>query len=276
MSGFFEMMAAPVVLALILASMHGYLGSHVVKRGVIFVDIALAQVAAFGVAVALFFGAEVGTDKAFLVGLGSTFLGSLLLSRTRTGDDRIPQEAYIGIVYVVFSAAMILILTQVPHGGEEVRHLLVGAILWVTWPMLLKTAVLYGLLGLLLFFTHRPLHRISVDPAGARAAGVSLRRWDFFFYMVLGTVVTSSVQVAGVLLVFTLLVVPTVMAIRLFVSEKKQLLFVLGIGTTAVIVGSTASYVLDLPTGAAIVCTFGLFLGMQVLAESIWPAKRGK
>ena len=123
MSGFLEMMAAPVVIALILVAMHGYLGSHVVRRGVIFVDIALAQVAAFGVAVALFFGGEVGTDQAFAVGLGSTFLGALLLSRTRTREARIPQEAYIGIVYAVFSAAMILILTQVPHGGEEIRHL---------------------------------------------------------------------------------------------------------------------------------------------------------
>lgn len=269
MTGFLQMMAAPFVVALILVAMHGYLGSHVVKRGVIFVDIALAQVAAFGVAVALLLGGEIGTDLAFVAGLSSTLLGAGLLSRTRTRDDRVPQEAYIGIVYVVFSAAMILILTQVPHGGEEIRHLLVGAILWVSWPTVIKTAVIYGVLGVVLFFAHPTLHRISVDPEGARRAGLSLARWDFLFYLVLGTVVTSSVQIAGVLLVFTLLVVPTVMAMRLFRSERSQALFVLGTGTLAVSVGTLASWVLDLPTGAAIVCTFGLFLALQILGEHL-------
>ena len=262
-------MAPPVTIALVLVGMHGYLGSHVVKRGVIFVDIALAQVAAFGVAVSLFFGAEIGTDTAFTAGLVSTLLGALLLSGTRTRDEKVPQEAYIGIVYVVFSAAMILVLTQVPHGGEEIRHLLVGAILWVTWPVVLKTAILYAALGALLFFLHSRLHRISVNPEQARQDGMSLARWDFFFYLVLGTVVTSSVQIAGVLLVFTLLIVPTVMGIRLFTQERKQFLYVLGTGTGAVVVGATASYVLDLPTGAAIVCTFGIFLAIQIIGERL-------
>jgi zinc/manganese transport system permease protein len=269
MDGFVEMMAAPVVVALILVGMHGYLGSHVVRRGVIFVDIALAQMAAFGVAVALFFGGEVGTDRAFIVGLASALLGSLLLSRTRTRLEKVPQEAYIGIVYVVFNAGMILVLTQVPHGGEEIRHLLVGAILWVTWPVVLKTALLYLVLGAVLYFMHPTLTRISVDPAGARRSGISLRKWDLLFYMVLGTVVTSSVQIAGVLMVFTLLVVPAVMAIRLFAGDRAQFIYVLASGTAAVVVGSAASYVLDLPTGAAIVCTFGLFLGVQVVVESL-------
>jgi zinc/manganese transport system permease protein len=147
MQGFVGMMAAPVAAALVLVVMHGYLGGHVVRRGVIFVDIALAQVAAFGVAVALFFGAAVGTDAAWFSGLGATFLGALLISATRTGEARIPQEASIGIIDAVFSAAMILVLKQVPHGSEEIRQLLVGAILWVTWEEVLKTAVLYAALG---------------------------------------------------------------------------------------------------------------------------------
>jgi len=269
MSGFLEMMTAPVAISLVLVAMHGYLGSHVVKRGVIFVDIALAQIAAFGVAMAMLFGAEVGTDNAYFVGLTATFLGAVLLSATRGKNSRIPQEAYIGIIYVVFSAAMILVLTSVPHGGEEISHLLVGSILWVTWPVVIKTAILYGILGLVLYFCHKPLLRISEDPEGARRDGVRLGRWDFVFYMVLGMVVTSSVQVAGVLLVFTLLVVPSVMAIRLFSSLKGQFLWVVGMGTVVVIVGSGLSYVLDLPTGAAIVCTFGLALGVQVIIEAL-------
>jgi zinc/manganese transport system permease protein len=124
-------------------------------------------------------------------------------------------------------------------------------------------------LGGVLVFCHKPLRRISEDPERARAEGLHLGRWDFVFYMILGMVVTSSVQVAGVLLVFSLLVVPSVMALRLFPSLKGQFFWVVGVGTTVVIVGSALSYMLDLPTGAAIVCTFGFALGIQILIEGI-------
>ncbi len=272
MNGFLEMMAAPVAVSVVLVAMHSHLGYHVVKRGVIFVDIALAQVAAFGVAVSLLLGGEPGTRATWLVALASTFLGALLISRTRTRDQRAPQEAYIGIIYVVFSAAMILVLTQVPHGGESIRHLLVGQILWVTWPQVLETAVLYGALGLLLYRWRRPLLRISTDPDGAWRDGLNLRRWDFLFYMVLGTVVTSSVQIAGVLLVFTLLVVPTVMGVRLFDRTRDHFAYALVVGVLAVILGAALSYGLDLPTGAAVVCVFGLLLVLQIVLEG--PLKR--
>lgn len=275
MNEFVGIMAAPVVAALVLVVMHGYLGGHVVRRGVIFVDIALAQVAAFGVAVALYFGAEVGTDAAWFAGLGATFVGAVLIAVTRTGGHRIPQEAYIGIIYAVFSAAMILVLTQVPHGSEEIRHLLVGAILWVTWSDVLKTAALYAILGGLLWWAHDRLTLISADPDLARTRGLRLRRWDFLFFAVLGTVVTSSVQIAGVLLVFTLLVVPTVMAYRRGrIGGVQQLIFVVLVGLLAVIVGAAASYILDVPTGATIVCVFGILLGAQVAVEALISARR--
>ncbi|HOX24789.1 MAG TPA: iron chelate uptake ABC transporter family permease subunit [Candidatus Krumholzibacteria bacterium] len=271
MAGFIGMMAAPVVVALVLVVMHGYLGGHVVRRGVIFVDIALAQVAAFGVALSLFFGAEVGTDTAWLAGLGATFLGALLISATRNLRASVPQEAYIGIIYAVFSAAMILVLTQVPHGSEEIHHLLVGTILWVTWHQVAKTALLYAVLGAVLWWAHGRLTLISEDPDAARARGLRLACWDLLFYAVLGTVVTSSVQIAGVLLVFTLLVVPTVMACRRgCVGRIRHLGFVLMVGVLAVVLGAGASYWLDLPTGAAIVCVFGLLLGLQVVAEALF------
>ncbi|MBD3221610.1 iron chelate uptake ABC transporter family permease subunit [bacterium] len=275
MSEFLAMMAAPVVAAIVLVVMHGYLGGHVVRRGVIFVDIALAQVAAFGVAVALFFGAEVGSTTAWLAGLIATFVGALLITSTRSRRQEVPQEAYIGIIYAVFSAAMILVLTQVPHGGEEIRHLLVGSILWVTWSEVLKTAVLYAGLGVLLVWAHPRLVLISDDPDRAQTRGLTLRRWDFLFYAILGTVVTSSVQIAGVLLVFTLLVVPTVMACRRgCAGGLRQMGFALVIGVSAVILGAAASWWLDVPTGAAIVCTFGLLIGLQVTIEALVQTNR--
>jgi zinc/manganese transport system permease protein len=265
MTGFWEMMIAPIVMALVLVAMHSHLGFHVVKRGVIFVDIALAQMAALGVAIALLFGGEVGTDRTWIVALASTFAGAVLIAGTRSKLERVPQEAYIGIIYAVSSAGMILVLTGVPHGGDEIRHLLVGALLWVTWPMVIKTAILYGILGVLLFRWRKPLSRVSRDPEAARADGLSLMKWDFAFYLILGIVVTSSVQVAGVLLVFSLLVVPAVMGARLFDGGRRQFLYSLTMGVGAVIVGSGLSYLADFPTGAAIVCTFGVFLGLQIL-----------
>ena len=269
MGGFVGMMSAPVAVALVLVAMHGYLGGHVVRRGVIFVDIALAQVAAFGVAVSLYLGAEMGSDTSWLAGLLATFAGAALIAASRARREVVPQEAYIGIIYAVFSAAMILVLTGVPHGGDEIHHLLVGSILWVSWGEVLKTAVLYGVLGLVLWRAHGPLSLISDDPDRARAAGLRLRRWDFLFYAVLGTVVTSSVQIAGVLLVFTLLVVPTVMACRRGChAGPRQMAFVLAVGVAAVVLGAAASYWLDLPTGAAIVCVFGMLLGLQVTLEA--------
>lgn len=275
MTGFVGMMAAPVAVALVLVVMHGYLGGHVVRRGVIFVDIALAQISAFGVAIAMFFGAEHGTNAAWFSGLGATFLGALLIAASRSSERRIPQEAYIGIIYAVFSAAMILVLTQVPHGTEEINHLLVGSILWVSWHEVLKTAALYAVLGAVLWWAHGRLRAISDDPEAARARGLRLARWDFLFYAVLGTVVTSSVQIAGVLLVFTLLVVPTVMAYRCGCGgELRHLAFVSVVGLLAVVLGAAASYLLDLPTGAAIVCVFGLLLAGQVGLAALGGSRR--
>jgi len=269
MREFLEMMAAPVTISLVLVAMHGYLGTHVVQRGVIFVDIALAQIAAFGVSLALLLGAEVGSGVAYATGLATTFVGALLLSGTRTHNDRIPQEAYIGVIYVVFSAAMMLILANLPHGGEEVNHLLVGSILWVSWFNVIKTSILYAALGGVLLWGHSRLTRVTENPEQAQADGLNLRRWDFVFYLVLGVVVTSSVQVAGVLMVFTLLVVPSIMAIRLFDRTPLRVAWVLVVGTVSVVIGATLSYTLDLPTGSAIVCTFGLLMGFQILMENL-------
>ncbi|MCP4145996.1 MAG: metal ABC transporter permease [bacterium] len=269
MNGFWEMMVLPVIMAVVLVAMHSHLGFHVVKRGVIFVDIALAQVAAFGVAISLLLGGEPGSGSTYAIALGSTFVGSLLISGTRTRGQQVPQEAYIGVIYVVFSAAMILVLTQVPHGGELINHLLVGALLWVSVATVVKTTLLYAVLGILLWLWRGPLQMISTDPNKARKNGMNVKLWDIVFYMILGTVVTSSVQIAGVLLVFTLLVVPTVMGMRLFSGLGKQMFYTLGVGIIAVFFGSLASYVLDLPTGAAIVCAFGFLLGTQILIQAL-------
>jgi zinc/manganese transport system permease protein len=225
---------------------------------VIFVDIALAQAAALGTAVAVALGFAVGTWGAEACGLLAALGAAVLISLTRHLHRSVPQEAFIGIVYVVTAAAVVLLLSRLPHGGEEMQSLLVGSILWVDWGDVLRTGLLYAFLTLFLIRFRKQFWRVSGDPDGARAAGLSVGRWDFFFFAILGVAVTKSVQVAGVLLVFTLLVVPAVMAMLL--AQTRHLFWGWTLGALLSIVGAAFSYVLDLPTGATIVCLFGLAL----------------
>jgi len=263
---FLVFMGPPIAMCVVLVGLHVQLGLHVVRRGVIFVDIALAQSSALGAAVGVLLGAEVGTWFSGIFGLAAAILGAWVISLTRGRSKTVPQEAFIGITYVVAAAASILVLTKVPHGAEETEALLVGSILWVKWASVLQTAVLYAVLGFVLYRFRDPIHLVTQDPEGARARGVKLRWWDFLFYAVVGLTVTRSVQIAGVFLVFTFLVVPAVMANLLKV--KHQLAVGWTLGAVVAVAGAVLSYLLDLPTGATIVCAFGAALVLM------WPLER--
>ena len=253
-------MAAPFVMSVVLVGIHTYLGLHVVARGVIFVDIALAQVAAVGTSIALLMGAEIGSGPAYYAGLGATCLGAGILSISRRRDEQIPQEAFIGITYAVASAVMILLLTGVTHGAEQIKALLVGSILWVRWEVIIKTFLIYLVIGLLHWIWRKRFLLISLDPESAFKKGVPVALWDLFFYITLGFVVTSAVQVAGVLLVFSFLVVPAVMGSLVTDSLAGRLIFGWIAGVAVSFVGCIASYYADLPTGATIICVFGAAL----------------
>jgi zinc/manganese transport system permease protein len=259
---FLTFMAAPTIMGLVLVGIHGYLGLHVVRRGVIFVDIAVAQASAFGAALALAFGVELGTSMSKTAGLAAALLAAWVISMTRTRRETIPQEAFIGVTFAVASAGTILVLVGVPHGGEEIRNLLIGSILWVRWIDVLETGALYAVIGVFHYVFRERFNLVTESPTEARRRGYNVRWWDFLFYASLGVVVTSSVQVAGVLLVFTLLVVPAIMAIQFTESLSRRLLVGWGLGALLATVGMILSYVLDLPPGATIVCTFGIALAI--------------
>jgi zinc/manganese transport system permease protein len=267
MNDFIAIMTAPFAASLVLTGIHAYLGLHVVQRGVIFVDIALAQIAAFGATVALLFGLEHYGIDAYWVSLAFTLLGAALLSFTRLDHARIPQEAFIGIVYAVSAAAAILVLDRAPGGTEHVKDILVGSLLFVRWETVAKTALLYAVIGLLHWIFRKPLWEVSENAEVAAARGRKLWVWDVFFYGTFGFVVTSSVAIAGVLLVFSYLVVPAVCAMLLVdpseasaISVGRRLMIGWLVGFCVSIVGCGVSYHWDLPTGAAIVCTFGVAL----------------
>src|SRR5947208_8721213 len=201
---------APFVASLILTGIHAYLGVHVVERGVVFVDLSLAQIAALGTTVAVLYGIDPHGSGAYWISLAFTFMGALIFSTVRAQRARIPQEAIIGISYAVASAAAILAMSKSVEQTEHLKEMLVGNILTVSWFEVEKTAALYAAIGLFHYLFRRKFLTISLDPERAEAEGISVRFWDFLFYASFGFVVTSSVAIAGVLLVFCYLIVPSV------------------------------------------------------------------
>jgi zinc/manganese transport system permease protein len=273
-----QFLAAPFVASLILTGIHAYLGVHVVERGVIFVDLSLAQIAALGATIALLLPGSNGDPHAPLVywiSLGFTFIGAAVFSTIRVRHARIPQEAIIGIAYAVASAAAILAMSKATSESEHLKDMLVGNILAVSWPEVAKTAVLYGAVGLFHYLFRRKFLAISIDHRRAEVSGVSVRLWDFLFYASFGFVVTSSVSIAGVLLVFCYLIVPSVGAMLYAERIGQRLAIGWTMGTVVSAIGVYLSLKLDLPTGATIVCTFGAVLVLMAIVRLFIPRGAG-
>jgi zinc/manganese transport system permease protein len=270
MSGL-ELMLPPFAACMVLVAIHSYLGLHVIAREVIFVDLSLAQVAALGSTVAIFTGAEPDSARSFIFALGFTTVGAVLFALTRSahGKGRVPQEAIIGIVYVVASAAALLVADQSPRGGEAIKDILVGSLLWVGWPAIGRLAAVYLAIGLFHWVLRRKFLTISFEPDQAESHGWKLRWWDFWFYLSFGIVITFSVPIVGVLLVFSFLVVPAAIAFQ-FTRQLDRLAVISWIaGVSASAGGLWLSFRYDLPTGPLIVCVFGLLLGLAITARRL-------
>jgi len=259
-------LAAPFAASLILTGIHAYLGVHVVERGVIFVDLSLAQIAALGGAFAILLpitGGDPHAPSVYWISLAFTFIGAAVFSTIRGQRARIPQEAVIGICYAVASAAAILAMSKATSESEHLKDMLVGNILAVSWPEVAKTAALYAVIGLFHYRFRKTFLTISLNHQAAVEQGLSVRFWDFLFYVSFGFVVTSSVAIAGVLLVFCYLIVPSVGAMLYAETVGKRLAIGWTMGTVVSAMGVYLSLVLDLPTGATIVVTFGVVLAVM-------------
>jgi len=253
----FLFLLAPFVASLILTGIHAYLGVHVVERGVIFVDLALAQIAALGATVAIVVGMDPHGRGSYWISLGFTFLGAAIFAFARTRRGHIPQEAFIGIAYSVASAMAILLMSKATGETEHLKDMLVGNILAVSWPEVRKTAILYALVGIFHYVFRKKFLLISMNHEKADSLGISVRFWDFLFYASFGFVVTSSVAIAGVLLVFCYLIVPSVGAMLFADRIGPRLAIGWTMGTLVSALGCYLSVQLDTPTGATIVVTFG-------------------
>jgi zinc/manganese transport system permease protein len=261
-----DILWAPFLACLVLTGIHVYLGLHVLARGVIFVDLALAQVAALGVTVGFLAGHPIQSPAAYWYALAFAVAGAGLLAASRTRRAAIPQEAIIGIVYVVSAASAILVVDRAPQGSEHIKQLLVGSILTVTPGEIGAIAALYAAVGALHWLARRPLLEISLDPEGARARGRRLAAWDVAFYVSFALVVTSSVRLAGVLLVFAYLIIPAAVGALLATSVAGRLAIGWGVGILVSAAGLIAAYRWDLPTGASVVTAFGVLIGGAALA----------
>jgi zinc/manganese transport system permease protein len=258
-----EVMKWPLVACLLFPPLLVYLGLHVVKREVIFVDLALAQVATLGTCVALLMGHHFDDRITFWISLGVTFVGAAFFSWTRSSRKAaVPQEAIIGITFVVAAAGVILLLSRVAGGKEELEHLLTGDILNVTRGEIGQRSLVFGAIAAFYSAFHRRFALISETEYGEPINGLNVRLWDFLFYASFAIIVVSFVRVAGVLLTFAYLIVPAVCGTMLSEGWAKKLIIGWIVAVTASLVGLWASFKLDLPTGAAIVVASGLLLAV--------------
>lgn len=264
----------PGLLAcLLMTGFLSYLGLHVLAREVIFVDIALAQIAALGTAVASFRGVEPHTTGSWLWSLLFTFGGAALFALTRGLRKRVPQEAFIGITYAVAAAAAILVAKYHPHGDEEIREILVGSLLTVSLREVGVTAVIFAALALVHFVFRARFLALSFDHAHQDDDSWRTMLWDLAFYATFGVVITSSVQMAGVLLVFSFLIVPAVFSALFTKSLVVRLVMAWILGALVSAVGLWGSFKLDLPTGAAVVVTFGAALLLGAIARVVLTSR---
>ena len=266
-----DLMIPPIVAGLVILSIHAYLGLHVIARGVIFVDLAFAQIAALGATVGFLMGVEHDTPLALTFSMGFTLVGALIFSYSRLEKTVVPQEAIIGITFVVASAAVILIAGFTAEGSEHIAETLTGTLIWVGWPEIIRMAVVYAILGLIYFIFRKPFLSVSLGEAEAPRA----RGWDFLFYVLFGIVISFSVPVAGVLMVFSSLVIPGVVAF-LFTSRFGVALWIAwAVGTVTLVTGVVASFQWDIPTGPLLVCTFGLAVCVGLVIRFVTDIRPG-
>lgn len=258
-------LAAPFVMCLILAGIHCYLGLHVLARGVIFVDLSLAQVAAFGATLAVLLGFEHHSTTTYFISLGSTFIAAALFAMARRHERLFSQEAIIGIVYALASASVVLVVDRIAHGAEHIKDLLVGQVLWVTWQDVGKVALIYGAVSVLHYVFRKPLIAASFGGGTKGSHGF----WDFMFYALFGVIITSSVSVAGVLQVFSYLIVPSVVSTLFFNSIRARLAFGWALGFVLSLVGMVLSYLWDYPAGAFIVVCFAAVPVLLLLVSPV-------
>jgi len=250
-----------LLLCLVLTAVHSYLGYHVVRRGVIFVDLSLAQVAALGTSVGILFGfGENSPMQSYLFSLGFALAGAGLFVWFRKAQSKVPIEALIGITYAAAIALALVVLEKTSEGTEHIKEMLAGSLLTVSPKQLTSVIVIYIIVSLIQFIFRRPILAVTEDPDNAKIQKYNIGLWDFVFYTTFAFVVTTSVNIAGVLLVFAFLIVPAVAGLIVFGNRTGRIVFGWIFGAVGSVTGLELSLRLDWSTGPTIVVVLLILL----------------
>jgi zinc/manganese transport system permease protein len=247
-------------MCILLVGLLSYLGIHVIKREIIFVDLALAQIAALGSLIGFLLGIPLHSQGSYAFAVALTAIAAVIFTFTRMRDSKVPQEAVIGLVYAIAAATAILLIDKAPHGAEHVKDILTGSVLWVAWKTVLATLIVFAAVGIFHYVFRERFLLVAEDPERAERLGVNVRAWDFLFYLSFGFVITMSVDTAGVLLVFVFLVAPAVMAILVADRLLHQLIFGWALGVAVTTAGLFLSYLGDLPSGPMVIGMYAIAL----------------
>ena len=262
----------PVFIAgVIFTGIHCYLGLHVLKRNIVFVDLALAQSAGFGLALSFLLDLQPGSPVSYLMALSGALTASVLFT-LMDSHKKISQEAFIGIVYAFFSVLVILLFDKAPHGAEHIKHIFAGQLIWITYSDVIQMFFIYAVVSAIYFVFHKPLWETSI---GKRRGW----KWNMLFYSLFSVVIAGSVSTAGVLLVFSFLIVPAFLSGFFFQTLRKRLIFGWTAGILLTAFGLTGSYTLNFPTSAFLVFLFTLapivlFVGIVLKKQLFLPFKR--
>lgn len=242
---------------------HTYLGLHVLARGIIFVDLALAQIAALGASVAFLLGHEAHGYEAQAFAFGATLIAALAFTGLHKIPGKTAREVTIGCVYVVATALSLVILSRTNQGMEELKSLFNGNILWVRWQEILFVAAAYAVLVLLHGLQHKRFYALSFAEEKTKRPSLF---WEFLFFASFAVVITLAVNIAGILLVFAFLIIPGFSASLLAGSFAKRLLLGWLLGLIGSVIGLWLSFIADLPVGATVVSLLG---GLPIIAVSL-------
>jgi len=275
--GFFDVMVAPLLVVLLFSSVLSYLGVHVIRRQVIFVDLALGQVAALGASVGFLFGIDPTSPGAYIFSLCFALVAAAIFAVTRPRGGPIPHEAVIGLVFAAASAATYLVVDRSPHGAEHVQDVLTGTVLWTTWSDLRWVALVVVAAGLLLLPVHSRLRILSSEEGGEHGTEVRAAGWDFFFYAIFGLVISVTVRTIGVLPTFGMLVAPAILGCLIASRFRTQFAIAVGASAAASVAALLVAWHLDLPGGPPLVLGQGLvLLGGALVLYLIRAEARGQ
>ena len=268
-----QVLGLALLMCLALAAMMAYLGIHVLKREIIFIDIALAQLAAVGAIVAhLVFHAHEGSALSFLVAFAFVLLAAAFYAFARRKVAQIPVEAVIGVSYAITAAGALFLVGVAPGGHLHVQHMLAGSILWVTWRDVLVCAAAFAAVGGLFRLFRGPLTKLSDDYDGAVREGLNVVLWDFVFYALCGLVITFAVRVSGIVVVFALLIIPATISALFSSGWRTRLLAAWAAGAVASVLGLLFAYRLDFSMGPSVAAFLGLELALAGI-RSLRPSK---